>query len=221
MAASLAAQYSFQIADDEPVPWPAILTSIGLVPSGSPCVHVVRSGTADSAPQWLKRAEQGAVVVVEGESALAEALGFKPGLKRVPVRNVLDARDPKLAIVWEKTLDLPVWELPQEATVLARERWSGAPLAAGFRRGAGGVLWLAVTPGERGYERFPLLPHALCDLGLRPPLVSRRLWAFFDSSYRLRVDVDYFAARWRKAGIAALHVAAWHYFDPTRSATGT
>ena len=25
--------------------------------------------------------------------------------------------------------------------------------------------------------------------------------AFFDSSYRTRVDLDYFAARWRKAGI--------------------
>jgi hypothetical protein len=40
------------------------------------------------------------------------------------------------------------------------------------------------------------------------------LWAFFDSAYRSRVDVDYFAARWRKAGIAALHVAAWHNFEP-------
>ncbi|MDP2997933.1 MAG: hypothetical protein Q8N47_10630 [Bryobacterales bacterium] len=214
LAGSLAAQFSFQIADDEPGPWPAILSSIGLVPSGAPCVHVVRSGSAASAPQWLERAQQGAVVVIEGESGLAEALGFRPGAKRVAMRNVLDARDPKLAIVWERTLELPVWEVPKEATVYARERWSGAPLVAGFRRGAGGVLWLAVTPGERGYERFPYLPQALCDLGLRPPLASRRLWAFFDSSYRLRVDPDYFAARWRKAGIGALHVAAWHYFEP-------
>jgi hypothetical protein len=28
------------------------------------------------------------------------------------------------------------------------------------------------------------------------------------------VDLDYFAARWRNAGIAALHVAAWHFYDP-------
>jgi hypothetical protein len=33
-------------------------------------------------------------------------------------------------------------------------------------------------------------------------------------AYRSRVDVDYFAARWRKAGIAALHVAAWHFYEP-------
>jgi len=32
------------------------------------------------------------------------------------------------------------------------------------------------------------------------------------------VDLDYFAARWRKSGIAALHVAAWHFYeaDPER-----
>ena len=67
---------------------------------------------------------------------------------------------------------------------------------------------------ERGYERFPYLLNALADLGLDPPFRSNRLWAFFDSAYRSRVDLDYFAARWRKAGIAALHVAAWHNFEP-------
>jgi hypothetical protein len=56
--------------------------------------------------------------------------------------------------------------------------------------------------------------QALTDLGLEQPFRSSRLWAFFDSSYRSRVDLDYFAVRWRKAGIAALHVAAWHFFEP-------
>lgn len=214
-AAPLAAQFGFQIADDDPGPWPAILNSIGLVQAGSaPVVYIVRSGAGVSAPQWLARAERGAVIVLEGESELAAALGFTPGARRVPVRSAPDSRAPKVSIIWEKTLELPVWEVPKEATVFARERWSGAPLMAGLRRGAGGVLWLAVPPGERGYERFPYLPQALCDLGLRPPLRSRRLWAFFDSSYRLRADLDYLAPRWRKAGLAALHVAAWHYFEP-------
>ena len=76
------------------------------------------------------------------------------------------------------------------------------------------MLWVAASPGERGYERFPYLLNALADLGLEPPFRSARLWAFFDSAYRSRVDLDYFAARWRKAGIAALHVAAWHFFEP-------
>jgi hypothetical protein len=60
----------------------------------------------------------------------------------------------------------------------------------------------------------------LTALGVEPPVRSGRLWAFFDSSYRLRVDLDYFARRWRRAGIAGLHVAAWHFFerDATRDA---
>src|SRR5436309_972931 len=78
---------------------------------------------------------------------------------------------------------------------------------------SGALLWVAVPPGGRGYERFPYLLNALCDLGMEPPFRSNRLWAFFDSAYRSRVDLDYFAARWRKSGISALHVAAWHFYD--------
>jgi hypothetical protein len=43
---------------------------------------------------------------------------------------------------------------------------------------------------------------------------ARTLWAFFDSSYRLRADIEWFAPQWRAAGIAALQVAAWHYWEP-------
>jgi hypothetical protein len=133
------------------------------------------------------------------------------------VRSVEDLRAPKLRMVWENALDLPVFELPNDARLFARERWEHAPLMAGFRRGAGAVLWLAAPPGSppgsHGYERFPYIPQALTDLGLEPPFRSAQLWAFFDSSYRTRVDLDYFAARWRAAGISALHVAAWHYWE--------
>src|SRR5712692_9458994 len=87
------------------------------------------------------------------------------------------------------------------------------PMLAGFRRGMGAVLWVGVSPGEHGYERFPYILHALSDLGLQPPFRSARLWALFDYSYRTRVDLDYFAAQWRTAGIAALHVAAWHFYE--------
>src|SRR5262249_31835784 len=115
-----------------------------------------------------------------------------------------------------ETLDMPRFAAPMGARVFATERWTGAPLLAGYRRGAGAVLWVAASPGTQGYERFPYLPHALADLGLEPPFRSARLWAFFDYAYRTRVDLDYFAARWRAAGIGALHVAAWHFNEPDR-----
>ena len=205
----------FSVLSDDAGAWPEILSSIGLQrqPAAVARVLVVRAGAAAS-PDWNSRVEQGAILVLEGESPLAEMFGFRPGNQKVRVNSLTDVHNPKLSIVWEKGLDLPVFETPPGARVFARERWTGAPLTAGLRRGAGAVLWVAAAPGERGYERFPYLPNALCDLGMDPPFRSDRLWAFFDSSYRLRVDPDYFAARWRKSGIAALHVAAWHFYDP-------
>lgn len=175
-------------------------------------VFVARTGAAASV-EWNARVENGAILILEGESSLSEMFGFRRGSENVKVSSITDVHNPGLRIVWEKGLELPRFEMPSGAQVFARERWSGAPMSAGLRRGSGAVLWIAVPPGERGYERFPYLLQALTDLGLEPPFRSSRLWAFFDSSYRSRVDVDYFAARWRKAGIAALHVAAWHFYD--------
>ena len=83
-----------------------------------------------------------------------------------------------------------------------RDGATGAPLLAGIRMGRGAVLWAAVSPGVRGYERFPYVPQALSNLGFVPRWRSKDLWAFFDSSYRTRADPDYLADRWRKAGIS-------------------
>lgn len=210
----------YTIAGDDPGSWPAIFASVGFrsgagLPSN---VFVVRAGAPASAQELLPDVEKGGFLILEGESDLATSLGFRPSAKRVVVRSLVDRRAPKLQIVWEKSLELPRFDLPANARIFAEERWTGAPLMASIPRGAGSVLWIAAPPGERGYERFPYLLQALTDLGLRSPVTSRRLWAFFDSAYRSRVDLDYFAARWRKAGISATLVAAWHYWesDPER-----
>ena len=218
LAASAAAKpLFFQVVGAEPGSWSEILSSIGFQPQaagGRAEVCVLRAGAALPAEHWLARAASGAFVILEGQSAVAEALGFRPSNRRVRVQNLEDLRRPELAVIWESALELPVYEVPQAARVFVRERWEGAPMVAGFRHGAGGVLWVATSPGTRGYERFPYLLHALSDLGLSAPFRSRRLWAFFDSSYRTRADLEYLAPRWRKAGIGALHVAAWHYYEP-------
>ena len=73
---------------------------------------------------------------------------------------------------------------------------------------------MATDPGSSGIERYPYLMQALVDLGLDLPLHATNLWAFFDSSYRIRADVDYLARHWREAGVGVLHVAAWHNMEP-------
>src|SRR5579872_596598 len=215
-AALPAATFSYQIEGDDAGPWPNILSSVGLSAgkSGSSNLFIVRNGAAATPQEWLGRIEKGAIVVLEGESPLAEALGIHATSKRVVVRSIIDQYDTRLSIIWEHPAEIPVYQLPRTAGVLAVERWESAPLIATVRRGTGAALWLAASPGTQGYERFPYLLQALGEMGIEPPFRSRRMWAFFDSAYRSRVDLDYFAARWRDAGFSALHVAAWHYFEP-------
>jgi hypothetical protein len=192
--------------------WPQIFSSVGFQQHADARIVVARAGSAGT-PEWPTRIERGAILVLEGESPLAESLGFKRGKTTVHTTSLRDIHRPALPIIWERALELPVMDLPAGAIVFTRERWTNAPMMAGVRRGGGGILWVASGPGERGYERFPYVLNALMDLGVEAPFEASRLWAFFDSSYRSRVDLDYFAGRWRKSGIAALHVAAWHFYE--------
>jgi hypothetical protein len=206
---------SFGVLSPDPGSWPEVLSAIGLVSGPSITAHVIIApARTPVSAEWAARVDRGALLVLEGESPLAESFGFIPGHDRVRVSSLIDEHAPEVLIVWEHELQLPVVQVPGRADVFARERWSGAPMLAGMRLGKGAVLWVSASPGKGGYERFPYLLAALHDLGLEPPFRSQRLWAFFDSSYRSRVDLDYFAVRWRQAGIAALQVAAWHFFDP-------
>lgn len=160
------------------------------------------------------------LVLLEGGSAEARAAGFVPEGGRVEVRSVTDTFLPSLRIVWEKPEMVQRFRVPERAAVFTRERWTGAPLAAGFRDGERVVFWTATPIGDKGYERYPYLAQALMELGLEPRAATRGLWAFFDSSYRLRADPEYLANRWRRAGIGALHVAAWHYWEPDTGRDG-
>jgi hypothetical protein len=212
-----AATLNYHIAGDDAGPWPQIFSSIGITrAAGGPAnLFVVRNVAPGSAPQWIQRIEEGGIVVIEGQGELAAALGLIPGHQRVVVRSIVDQHAPKLPIVWESPLEIPVFSVPEGASVIAAERWEHAPVMVALHHGKGAVLWIAAAPGKEGYERFPYLLQGLNDLGMQPPFYSQRLWAFFDGAYRSRVDLDYFADRWRKAGIGAIHVAGWHYYEQT------
>src|ERR1700687_3865902 len=122
-AATAATTFTYHIAGDDPSPWPQILSSIGLTKAaGGPAnLFVVRNVAPGSVPQWIQRIEQGSIVVIEGESELADALGIKAGKKHVLVRSIVDRRGPKLSLVWETALQIPVFDIPKDATVLAKE----------------------------------------------------------------------------------------------------
>ncbi len=194
--------------------WPAILSSVGHL-AGAPAsadILVAPPNTPASAG-WKAKVEGGTAMILEGSSPLATSFGFRAQPETVSVVHLVDVHNPSLPVIWEKPMELQRYEIPAAARVFAKDRWTSAPLIAGMHVGSGAVLWVAASPGPNGYERFPWLLQALSDLGVAPAFRSSHLWAFFDYSYRTRADPDYLAERWRRAGIAALHVASWHFYD--------
>src|SRR5579871_4080014 len=148
----------FAVLSEDPGAWPQILSSIGMQPQPAHAAHVfvVRAG-APASVEWHARVESGAILILEGESSLAEMFGFRRTKQNVRVASVADIHQPKLGIIWEQPLDLPVFSVPVAARVFARDRWSDAPLIAGLVNGNGAVLWIAASPGDHGYERFPYI----------------------------------------------------------------
>ena len=206
----------FAVLSPQPGPWPAILSAAGHAPGTAETADIiVIPVSTPAALDWQRRVQAGTALILEGSSPLAASFGFRPTAKAetIPLIHIVDVHRPELPVIWEKAVDITRHEVPANARVFAKDRWTSAPVVAGYKMGAGAVLWVTAPPGKSGYERFPYLMQSLADLGFGPSFRSSKLWAFFDYSYRSRADVDYLAARWREAGIAALHVASWHFYE--------
>src|SRR5579884_158341 len=91
-----AASFTYQVAGNEPGSWPKILSSIGLKAgtAGSGDVSVVRNVTAGAVPAWLQKVDAGGVIVIEGDTPLANAIGIKATDKHLGVRSIIDQRAP-------------------------------------------------------------------------------------------------------------------------------
>jgi hypothetical protein len=210
---ALAATLTFEVKGTDAAPWTRIFGSIGIPAAHGAAAQIVVAGSTAQPDGAVTSGNQ--VLILEGDSPLARSLGFtskvEPG---VAVRQISDIHAPRTQIIWQQSVSVANFGLPPDYQVFAREKWKGVPVLAGRRTAHGSILWMATPPGTTGIERYPYLLQALVDLGLTVPVRTTSLWAFFDSSYRIRADVDYLARRWRKSGIAALHVAAWHNMDP-------
>jgi hypothetical protein len=91
--------------------WPEILGSIGLQrqPAGVSRIFVARTG-ASASVEWPSRVHHGSLLILEGESSLADLFGFRrSGKDPVKVQAITDVHRTSLPIVWEKGLELPVF----------------------------------------------------------------------------------------------------------------
>ncbi len=208
----VASATSFQVIGTDAAPWTKILGSLGITQAASETAGIVVLGRDAQADVTTLAANH--IVIVEGTGSTAQKLGIAVKSDSVMVRQICDTHAPKMQIIWEQAVNVPEIDLPADFQVFATEKWKAAPMLAGKRTTHGAILWMATGPGESGIERYPYLLQALVDLGLPVEVRTTSLWAFFDSSYRIRADVDYLAQRWRRAGVGVLHVAAWHNVEP-------
>jgi hypothetical protein len=207
---------SFAVIGGEHAAWKRVLGSMGLVesPPGRSSVLVFAGNDPAGLAASIARIENGAVAILEGDSPLSRALGIVPTTGLVRTGRIRDVHNPGLRIEWKDRIGIPRYRVPAGARVFATEWKTRTPLAIGIARGRGAAFWLALPPGEQGYERFPYLPQALAELGVDSPFVSRRLWAFFDPGVHGPVeDPDRLAAEWRRSGIAAVQVGVWDFFE--------
>jgi len=207
-----AAATSFSVEKTDAASWTKILGSVGIAESRRAQSAIVVAG--DSAAEDVAKLADDHILILVGSGAAAAKFGITSDGAALRIRQICDTHAPDLQIYWEQPDDAHVSHVPMSFQVFATEKWTGTPVLAGRKTGHGAVLWMATQPGPSGIERYPYLLQALSDLGLELPAQTSDLWAFFDSSYRIRADVDYLAARWRKAGISVLHVAAWHNVEP-------
>ncbi len=203
------ATFAVQAAD--PRPWERIFGAVGMTAVKASAATVIVAGA--NSPYDLSGLKPGQILIIEGAGPLAAQAGITLG-DELAIRQIRDEHSPQTEIVWEHADSARRVTAANGMEVFARERWSGTPVIAGKRQGHAAILWIATSPGKDGTERYPYLLQALTDLGLQFPARTTELWAFFDSSYRIRADSDYLARRWRRAGIGALHIAAWHNMEP-------
>ena len=78
----------YTVLSEDAGAWPAILSSIGLQrqPAGVSRIFVARTG-APASQEWKGRVEQGDLLILEGESSLAEMFGFRPTREQVKVHE--------------------------------------------------------------------------------------------------------------------------------------
>jgi hypothetical protein len=197
-----AAVASFRVEGTDAAPWRKIFQSVNINEDATASIVVL--GQASKTDP---------VALAQNHFVILEGIGLPFQADKVSVRQIRDVHAPETQIIWEQPQDINLAQVTPDYTVFASERWKKAPLLVGKRTEHGAILWLATSPGSSGYERYPYLLHAAIDLGLELPFKSDGILAFFDSSYRIRADVDYLAKRWRQAGISTLEVAAWHNMD--------
>jgi len=184
---------------------------------------VIPWATAKSLPQPLVERislalNGGIILVTDGESPLSQALGIQLGPPE-PVDVLQDHLFVNQDTRWPDKPSVPWISQPSgdAMDVYYSDRDSGHPLVISRSQREGRYLYFAPLfdslTGE-GYGRFPNLPQILIDELRVTPLMRRQgADVYFEPGYRANISIEVLAKMWRRFGIRAVHVGAWHSRD--------
>ena len=172
-------------------------------PSDSPPAPVdlrICSCSAAAAPrlrrQWIDRVSSAAHSSSSKASrnSRRRSASSRPQ-KRVVVRSIVDSACSEACASSGRRRSTSAFSRSRKTPLFSPASvGTGAPVMAAVHRGSGAALWIAVVARQRkatSASRTCCRPRTIS--ASKPPFQSRRLWAFFDSAYRSRVDLDYFA----------------------------
>src|SRR5260370_37785183 len=125
---AFAATPTYRATGTDAASWARIFASIGMMKSGIADPMLVVAGAKDMGVAQLAQSH---IVILEGNTAASQSLGFVAKAETVEVRRICDVLAPKMNIIWEQAVSVPAVDVPTGFQVFATEKWKGIPVLAG------------------------------------------------------------------------------------------
>jgi uncharacterized protein YdaL len=172
---------------------------------------------------WIQEfVRGGGRAVLDGPSALSQALGVRTEKRTLRVKTVQDMRygaqdnnHRTREYIWNPPADVARSTIPGQISVFARDKESELPLAILSQFGQGRMLYLGArldATTELGYTRFPYFVHYVRDgFDIVLPLSRPQVELYFDPGMS-NPKIEQLAMEWRRLGVRALYAAAYQFW---------
>jgi uncharacterized protein YdaL len=165
---------------------------------------------------------RGGRIVLEGPSALSQALGVRAEKRSLRVKRVEDTHygiwndtHHTREYSWNPPADVVRVAVSGQISVYARDKESEIPLAVLAQFGQGRLLYLGARldiATELGYSRFPYFVHYVRDgFDVALPLQRPQLEMYFDPGIS-NPKLEQLAIEWRRLGVRILYAAAYQFW---------
>jgi hypothetical protein len=164
----------------------------------------------------------GGRIVLDGPSALSQALGVRAEKRSLRVKSVQDMHygmwddnHHTREYSWNPPADVARIIIPGQISVYARDKESEIPLAVLAQFGQGRLLYMGARldiTTDLGYTRFPYFVHYVRDgFDVALPLQRPQLEMYFDPGIS-NPKLEQLAIEWRRLGVRVLYAAAYQFW---------